>query len=82
MKVIMLKAVLGWDESAVTRTADDVRSALRAIGVEIVVTEAHRVDTPAASVHNAIVDEIDSAVRQELPTRDDLPVAAPAKEPR
>lgn len=80
MKVVMLKAVLGWDEEVHEKmNVEHARSALRALGIDIVVTEAARVETTAASVHNAIVDEIDSSVRKELPTRDNLPVAKEAK---
>ena len=83
MKITILKAVLGWDEEHDASTdVERVHEALRSIGVTILVTEATRNETPALTVHNALVDEIDSGIRQELPTRDDLPVAKPAKESR
>ena len=82
MKITILKAVLGWDEETYASTdVSRVIDALGKIGVTILITEATRNETPALTVHNALVDEIDSGIRQELPTRDDLPVAKPAGKP-
>jgi len=81
MKVIIVKAVLGWDPNYTpSMTLEKLTAALHAVDVDILITDDCEMDTPALSVHNAIVDEIDMSARQDLPTRDDLPVAPVAKE--
>ncbi len=74
MKITILRAVVGWDDSTGV-TTEQVERWLASLGVNIVVTGASRIESQASSVHNAIVDEIDASVRKELPTRDNLQVA-------